>query len=211
MGEMTGVMIEKNEQKRLIGRAKRGDREAFEALLRAYEPRLRTAVELQVRECPQPLESGEVLQDTLVRAFESVGRFEWQGEDSFYHWLCGISRNVIHKLYDEGRKRRYLHVPGRVAGSNTAPSKAMRRQERHERLEEALAQLSSDYREVLSLSRLEGLTVREIAQRMGKSEFAVKHLMARAIRQLRSGFGDTEGLHLPDRPLSMGGDRDEGE
>ena len=73
-----------------------------------------------------------------------------------------------------------------------------------------MSRLPPDYREVLRLSQLERLKVKEIATRMNRSEYSVKHLMARALCKLRDSFGDTESLSLPERPIQVeGGDRDE--
>ena len=48
---------------------------------------------------------------------------------------------------------------------------------------------------------MEGLKVREIAERMGRSESAVKNLLFKATKKLKESFGDTESLNLPDRSL----------
>ncbi len=56
--------------------------------------------------------------------------------------------------------------------------------------------LSPDYRVVLRLSRMDGLSIKEIANQMGRSESAVKNLLLRATKQLRQSFGDTESLNL---------------
>jgi DNA-directed RNA polymerase specialized sigma24 family protein len=52
--------------------------------------------------------------------------------------------------------------------------------------------------------------MKEIAERMGRSVDAVKHLLARALDALRERFGDTESYHLVDRRLDTGG-RNDGE
>ena len=64
--------------------------------------------------------------------------------------------------------------------------------------------LSPDYRTVVHLSRIEGLKISEIAERMGRSPSAIKNLLLRAMKQLRESFGDTESLGLPDRHLGEG-------
>lgn len=42
-----------------------------------------------------PLETEEVLQETCIRTFRSIERFEWDGEDSLLRWLCGIAKRVV--------------------------------------------------------------------------------------------------------------------
>ena len=60
----------------------------------------------------------------------------------------------------------------------------------------ALRTLSPDHQTVLELSRMQGQSIREIAERMERSESAVKNLLLRATRKLRLSFGDTESLGL---------------
>ena len=90
---------------------------------------------------------------------------------------------------------------GDVPVADPTPSKVLQRGERFDRLEVALRKLSPDYRDALLLSRVEGLTVKEIGKRMGRSSDAVKHLIARGLRELKRHFGDTESFQLVDREL----------
>ena len=64
-----------------------------------------------------------------------------------------------------------------------------------------LKTLSADHREVLLLSRIEGLSIQEVAERMDRSPDAVKKLLSRALNALRAAFGETESLRLPDKRL----------
>ena len=64
--------------------------------------------------------------------------------------------------------------------------------------------LSEEHRTVLTLSRIDGLSIAEIAARMQRSESAVKNLLLRAMRQLKRCFGDTESLSLGDAHLGGG-------
>ncbi len=59
-----------------------------------------------------------------------------------------------------------------------------------------LRTLSPEHQTVLELSRMEGQSIRKIAERMGRSESAVKNLLLRATRKLRESFGDTQSLGL---------------
>ena len=74
------------------------------------------------------------------------------------------------------------------------------------RLQEAVDSLTGDYREVIHLSRIEGLPMREVAHRMGRSPEAAQKLFGRAPRKLRERLGDTESLYLPDRRLRREGE-----
>jgi RNA polymerase sigma-70 factor (ECF subfamily) len=197
-------MVERDPTELLVERARAGERSAFDRLIERYRTRLHAGVEMQIQRLERSsLEAEEILQETLAQALQSLDRFQWRGEDSFYLWLCGIARNVIFKVTRKSRQQRLLQLPEHIRASSPSPSKALRREERFDRLERAFAGLKPEYREVLRLSRLEGLKVKEIAARMKRSENAVRHLMARAVIELKNSFGDTESLHLPDRAFRV--------
>ena len=151
----------------------------------------------------------DLLQESFVRAFRSLERFEWQGDDSFFRWLCGIAKRALAQAIQEQRTGHGTGNHISVAGRGPTQAKISRRVERFERLEEALQSLTPEYREVLLLSRVEGLKTKEIAARMKRSPNAVSHLIARALAELKARFGDTESLHLPQRPLPPRGGNDE--
>ena len=198
-------MTEHDQIRAQIENAKRGDRAAFDALVGQFRDRLGSAIEQQLaRRQRGDVDFEDVLQEAFLRAFEGIDRFTWRGEDSLYPWLYGIAWNVASKLAEKSARRHTLEIPERIAADDVAPSKMARRDERFDRLERSFARLKPEYREVLRLARMEGLTVKEIAERMDRTEYAVKHLLARAIKQLREIFGDTESLHLPPRSLESG-------
>ncbi len=208
---MTEAMVEQGGFQALVEKARAGDRRAFEEIVRAAEARLRSSVERRLGPAGRAADADEVVQETFALAFEAIGRLDWRGEAAFFAWLSRIARNVLIDRARDSRRRRYLEIPERLPAREPSPSGALRREERFDRLEQAFAALPPDYRRVLRLSQIERLKVKEIARRMGRSEDAVKHLMARAIRKLRAAFGRTESLVLPPRSLEEeGGGRGEG-
>jgi len=202
-------MAEPDPIQMLVERAQAGDREAFSALVERFRDRLRLWIETKARLRLGPsIEIDEVLQETFVRAFESIARFEWQGDDAFEKWLCGIARNVLLKSAKKHRAQQGLEAAADLPALDESPGTALRRDERFERLEKALAGLSPEYRQVVRLARIDGLKVKEIAARLEKTPNAVKHLLARALKELRERFGDTESFHLPHRSLKREGEGD---
>jgi RNA polymerase sigma factor (sigma-70 family) len=152
----------------LVLRAKAGDREAFEKLACAHRARLLHQVEARMgRRARSRIEADDVVQETLTSALQSIHRFAWQGEGSFYLWLAGIAEHIIRNAV---RKKGWTAIrldqapaaAGRTGGA-PAPSKVVRREERFDRLQGALRRLTADQREALRLSREEGLKVSEIA------------------------------------------------
>ncbi len=190
----------------LIAKAQAGDRDAFDALVERHQDRLERLIRSRMGDrLMSDLEPGDVRQEVLLRAFGAMHRFHWAGDDSFMRWLGTIAENVILNATKRLSRRGTLRLDRSVPGPGESPSKALRRDERFDRLETALDHLSPDYRNVIVLARIEGLPIREIARRMHRSESAVKNLLLRALKALRGSFGDTESLGLPDRRLDAEG------
>ncbi len=191
----------------LVARARKGDRAAFDRLIETHAERVRSFIASRIKFHIGPrIELDDIVQETVARACEAIPRFQWKGEESFFRWLCGIAK---HALLDEAEKlrksERVEEHPG-ISADAVPPSKAMRREERFERLQKALEELPPDHRQVLILARLQGLKIKEIARRLSRSPDSVKRILSKALMELRGSFGDTESLHLPQRSLQLEGD-----
>ena len=187
----------------LLDRARTGDRGAFDELCEGQSKRLESLVRSQMGHGVRgKLEPVDILQETFLRAFESISVFRGQDEKTFFNWLASIAEHLI---WNASQKRSLQEVPLVFdASGGVSPSRDLRRKERLERLQESLSGLKPDQREAIILSKIDGLTVKVIAGRMGRSEDAVKQLLSRGLRDLRRKFGDTESLHLPERGLERG-------
>ena len=207
---MQGIMADQDITFQLVGRAQRGDRSAFEELLTRSRERVRTIIEVRMgRSLRQKVDPEDLLQETTARALESIGKFQWQGKESFRRWLQGIAENVVRESAKKFRRELALDVAPELASDEASPSTLLRRSERFERLEQALEGLTEDQKRVILLARIEGVRVDEIARRMNRTTNAVRTLLFRAMQKLKDSFGDTESLHLPAKPLEEKGDRDE--
>jgi RNA polymerase sigma-70 factor (ECF subfamily) len=189
----------------LAHQAQRGDQAAFEALFDSCRELVRAGIESRLRAYgTQGLDVEDILQETFSQALGSLGRFRWEGEAAFLRWLHGISRNLTLAASRQAQRARPFEGAEleQLVDRDGAPSTGMRREERFARLEHALARLSAEHRQVILLSRIDGLTTAEIARRMERSHAAVRQLLWRALRALKENFGEeTESLHLPARPL----------
>jgi RNA polymerase sigma-70 factor (ECF subfamily) len=189
----------------LVRRAQEGHKDAFAELVGLYRQRIEAlAASRMAQSLRRKVSVEDVVQETIARAMESIGQFQWRGEDSFLWWLGAISRNVVARAARGRGLSLDLAIAGERGGSGPSPSRLARREERFGRLQDALRRLTPDQREAIRLSRIEGLKLREISERMGKTPDAVAQLIVRGLRSLRLAFGDTESLHLPDRALDFG-------
>ena len=115
----------------------------------------------------------------------------------------------IRKLASRYEREYKLSIHRDPSGSNVSPSRGLRRQERFDRLQNAVSGLNPDHREVILLARVEGLRIKEIARRMKRTPEATKQLLSRALQALKKSFGDTESLHLPPRTIREEGVEDD--
>ena len=186
----------------LIRQAQAGDRDAFEQVVALHRQRLGTVVYLRLGGLVRKhVEPEDVLQETFSRALSSLSRFEWKGTDSFFAWLRVIAEHVILEEANRQKRRRFQELPADAAADLTSQSQTLRREERFERLKEALRSLSPDHRRVVMLARLQGIPVKDVAAKMNRSPDAITNLLARALDKLREELGDTDSLHLPDRMI----------
>lgn len=106
----------------LAHRARAGDREAFEELIRPLRSRLEDQVQARMGERVRAtVEAEEVVQETLLKAYESIERLEWQGEEAFYRWLGVIAEHVIWH-HAEGASRFHLQLDRDHAADGSSES-----------------------------------------------------------------------------------------
>jgi RNA polymerase sigma-70 factor (ECF subfamily) len=193
------AMDSQEQSKALVERAQQGERGAFGLLVERYRARIEALIQSRFGgHLRERASVDDLFQESLLEAFRSIGRFSWKGEDSFMRWFGTIAENVVRRESRRHEQDRKIRLEPR-ATEQVSPSKAMRREERFDRLEDALERLSADHRQVIKLSRIDGLPVKEIARRMNRSESAVKNLLLRALKALQQSFGNTESMGLPRR------------
>jgi RNA polymerase sigma-70 factor (ECF subfamily) len=151
------------------------------------------------------LDSMDLVQDALLSALGGLGDFTYKNEGDFLRWLSKITQNALRdnldKLYTDKRDIRkevrlenyepttgsgFVGTPGAIEA--TTPSVIMSKKEDLDKLEKAIDELKSDYREVIVLSKMDGLSYKEIGDRLGKSIDSVGHLLSRAMVALTEVF-----------------------
>lgn len=205
-GDMANLMCSNNQETENIEKAQNGDRGAFDSLLEQCRDQLEYFVHMRFgSHLKGVVEVDDVIQESSLRAFRSLSRFNWEGQGSFFRWLKGIAEHVILETASTQRRRPTFQLDHDEPEENPSCGKALRREQRFERLQESFNSLSPEYRKVILLARIRKLPLSVVAEKMHRSPAAVKQLLWRALQKLRSAFGDTESLHLPDRSLENGG------
>lgn len=180
----------------LLERFKKGDDTAFSELFKMYASRL--AVLIHYRLSPRlrsEVDVEDVVQEVFLAASRDLESFRYRQPGSFMNWLARIAENTVRDIARHAnRKKRQASEQVTLGGAEEAglvqhretPSRLLAGKEGMERLLGRLEALPDDYREVILLARMEGLTSSEIAVRMNRSRDAVAVLLHRAIQKLRA-------------------------
>lgn len=172
-----------------------GDRAALDELLGAELPALQAYLRLRADPRLRARESVSDLAQSVCReAIEHADRFRFPDEHGFRRWLFTtarrklLDRQAFHfaQRRDAGRELDEEPPAGVAAvyASLVTPSRDAVAREELERVERAFAALPEEYREVITLQRIAGLSHAEIGEQLGKSEGAVRMLLHRALARL---------------------------
>ena len=168
----------------LVRRAQTGDAGAFGELYDRYVDQVYRYVYFRV---PSQHLAEDLTSETFLRALRRISSFTWQGRD-VGAWFVTIARNLIADHYKSGRYRLELSTDD-VTTAGTAPTVdgpegAVLASMQNTVLLETVKQLGAEQQECIVLRFLQGLSVAETAQVMGKNEGAIKALQYRATRTL---------------------------
>jgi RNA polymerase sigma-70 factor (ECF subfamily) len=172
------------DERELIDAAQRGDREAFEALVR--ETYLDTYT-LACRLTGNVEDAHDVTQDAYLRAWRGIGKF--RGEAQFSTWLYRITANAA-ATYTRKRRRNQtvvfdaLNEPRDTRGEGQ-PAAMAEAGDLLERLTVAVDELPPKLRQVVVLRDVYGMAHEAIASELGITETAAKVRLHRARRKLR--------------------------
>lgn len=166
----------------LVERARTGDREAVEALLAQVAPAVHR---FGMRMCRNEADADDVVQDTLLAVARHIGDFE--GRSSLSSWVFTLTRTAC------ARRRRGLKNRPPVSDDDVpeapaegpGPDAVVEGVQLATVLRRALDTLPEDYREVIVLRDMEGLSATEAAAVIGLSVDALKSRLHRARSALR--------------------------
>jgi len=148
------------------------------------------------------VEASDIVQQTLLEAYEQRGEFRGKSDGELAAWLKQL---LVHNLADvlranhrakrDVRRERPLEAAIEdsfsradqwLAGSDPSPSQAAIRVEQLLRLAEEIAKLPDDQREAIVLHHLQGWSMAQIAEHLQRSEASVAGLLRRGLKKLRA-------------------------
>ena len=118
-------------------------------------------------------------------------RHTFKGDGKFSTWMYHTARNVRHDAYKKGRRMQYtdnMDPWEKELDGGPNHEEALTQREETERVRQALDALPEDKRELLVLSRYQGLKYHEIADLVKSTEGAVKVKIHRALKDLRAAY-----------------------
>jgi RNA polymerase sigma-70 factor (ECF subfamily) len=180
-----------------------GNQSAFRELFGRYRAKLVRAIKFRMDpRLAQRLEAEDIVQEALAEAYQRLPEFLNKDGYSFYAWIRTISMSRLQDAHrrhvvavkrtvsreDNGPTRlpdeSVFELADRIAGSQSSPSAEVRKRESLQHLQDALARLDDDEREVLILKYIEELDASVIAAIQGTSERHVRRRHRQAIEKL---------------------------
>ena len=188
---------------RLLHLARAGDGPTLGRLLEAYRAYLVVLARVQIgRRLQGKVDPSDLVQEAFLGAYRDFPQFRGKTEAEFRGWLRQILASLLANLvrHYQGTQRRDVRLERQLAleleqssqaldrglvAPESSPSQQAIRREQSVLLAEALGRLPEEWRELLILRHLEGLTFPEVARRLGRTVDSVKKLWPRALAGLR--------------------------
>jgi len=182
----------------LIRAAQRGDQDAFECLVRAYD---QSVLRLAMNLLRSPEDARDVYQEAFLRVYRNLHTFRF--DCSFHTWLYRIVTNIC---LDQLRKRKVRKEEAAVVdtaegpidrlesfeedAAESDPERTMLNRQLKQKIEDALGDLTPRERMVFELRHYQGLRLRMIGEMLGTTEEAAKNCLFRATQKMRNVLGD---------------------
>jgi RNA polymerase sigma-70 factor (ECF subfamily) len=172
---------------RLVSLAQDGDAEAFGQLYDRYVDTVYRFIYFRLNDRGL---AEDFTSETFLRALRRIGTISYQGRD-IGAWFVTIARNIVLDHLKSARHRFETPTADTIEGREQAQSTeaAVLDALQSERLMQAVRQLGDEQRECVLLRFVQGMSVSETAQIMGKNDGAIKALQHRAVRKLADLVG----------------------
>ncbi|HYP24278.1 MAG TPA: RNA polymerase sigma factor [Actinomycetota bacterium] len=176
----------------LVQAFQRGNPGAYDEIYRLYAPRIRRVC---ARMLKNPQDVDEATQETFLKAFQALGRFN--GQYQLGAWLSRIASNVcLDHIRSRARTAHQVALSDEheVAGTERGPEEIVVGD--NPRIQEAIAEIQPLHAQALKLRALGGLSHREMAGELHMTPAQVKALLHRARSSFRRAWDRAEGWAL---------------
>jgi RNA polymerase sigma-70 factor (ECF subfamily) len=197
--QMEARAQQRTEDDDLIREAQRGEREAFDALVRRYD---HAVLRLALHMLGNEQDAQDIHQEAFLKAYRHLGNFRF--ECSFYTWLYRIVTNLC---LDQLRRRKSRREdPATILDSHgdemdllsnvsdtrsmANPARELDRKHMGQCISQALDKLTPRERTVFELKHYQGLKLRTIGEMLSTTEETAKNTLFRATRKLRANLAE---------------------
>jgi RNA polymerase sigma-70 factor (ECF subfamily) len=177
--------------------------------LERYKEYLHLLARLQLPQRIQgKLAPSDLVQETLLKAYQVLGQFRGKSEEELAAWLRTILANALkdavsafatgrrnvarERCLEQAVEQSSARLEAWLAADQSSPSEQAVRHERLLQLSEAMARLPEDQRIALELQHLQGCSVEAISRHMGRSKAAVGGLLRRGLKTLRGWMAESK-------------------
>src|SRR5262245_33914193 len=204
------------ETQELLEQARQGDAGAVERLLTTHREPLRRMIGLRLDPAlAGRVDASDIVQDVMLEVSQRLADYMRNPQMPFHLWLRHIAKDHMidaHRRHRQAQRRSLdreqplvpagladqssLELAGQFLDKEITPATAAVRHELQRRMQEAVAGLDEDDREIILMRHYEQLSNQEVALALNLSEAAASMRHLRAVRKLRAalqGEGDTSG------------------
>jgi RNA polymerase sigma-70 factor, ECF subfamily len=182
----------------LIQAAQKGDQDAFEQLVHAYD---RSVLRLAINLLRSAEDAYDVYQEAFLRVYKNLHQFRF--DCSFHTWLYRIVTNLCldhlrkqkvrreeSALVETGEGTRDLASEAPESRAQADPERNLLNRQLGAKIDAVLAELTPRERMVFELRHYQGLRLRAIGEIVGTTEEAAKTCLFRATQKMRVALGD---------------------
>lgn len=179
-------MMTREEEARIIRAVLDGDTNRFEALVRAYE---KIVYNLALRTLGNPQDAMDAAQEAFLRAYKGLASF--RGDSKFSVWLYRLTANVCTDMLRKRSRTMEISLTEEeenavfdIPDERFCPQTELEKKQLRQSVRRGLLKLPDEFRQVLLLRELGGLSYEEIAQTTGLEPGTVKTRIFRARKKL---------------------------
>lgn len=176
----------------LARRASMHDQQAFAELYNAYVEKIYKYLYYKVGNAS---DAEDLCEQVFLKAWEAIGRYTWCGYP-FSSWLYKLAHNLVVDHYRMKRDTMPLNDLLATPDEPVDPQNILHQTVEAAEMQDAIAKLTVDQRQVISLKFIEGYDNSEISQMMNKKESAIRALQYRALRSLQTILESEEAKRL---------------
>jgi RNA polymerase sigma-70 factor, ECF subfamily len=185
----------------LIEMIRKGDANALTALMQFKRTPLIAFIDRKLGSAlKRKIEPDDLFQNLSMKALAEFPSTDLSTRDPF-GWLCQLAEQCIvddHRYFSAEKRDSRREIAGNVpvgeasqdlvallAASITSPTQAVVRNERQRKIDAAIASLTPEQREALTLRYVQGLSTKEVATHLNKAEVATRVMLSRLVQKLQ--------------------------